>query len=164
MPSIDTRTAPEAMHPIVAAYPLAGPQAGHFAIDHYALRREATGLLVLAEHGGPLDRALSDTFVERLSRLCGHLREHFALEEEDGYLREVIAQRPGLLSRAASLQRQHATFLAEGATLAQQLLGARAPHDTIPRLVRLLEALRRHEFAEHDLFQQAFLDDLGSGD
>lgn len=165
MASIEARNTLGGRGPIGTAPPsAAAARVGHIVADHHALRREAAGLLVRAEHGGSLDRTLSDALVEGLSRLCERLREHFALEEEGGYLHEVVAERPELQSRAERLQRQHAILLGEGATLARHLLGAQAPHDTLARLVRLLEALRRHEIAEHDLFQEAFLDDLGGGD
>ena len=162
MPTIVFRNAVGATGSFATPHPCAA-RARLVANDH-VLRREATGLLVLAEHGLALDRTLSDALVERLERLCDHLREHFALEEEGGYLQEVIDRRPGLQSRVAGLRRQHAAFLGEGAALSHHLLGARVPHDALARVVRLLEALRRHEIAEHDLLQQAFLDDLGSGD
>ncbi|MFN8643409.1 MAG: hemerythrin domain-containing protein [Candidatus Binatia bacterium] len=149
---------------IAPAYAPSRTRVGDIADDHHQLRREAAALLVLAEHGGPLDRARSEVFVERLSHLAQHLREHFALEEAGGYLVEVVLQRPGLQTRVDSLQRQHATLLAEAESLTRDLLGAQPAHDALSRLVRLLEALRRHENGEHDLFQQAFSDDLGSGD
>lgn len=165
MASIQARSAVGAVRSVgTACAPAARARVGHIVADHQVLRREAAGLLVRAEHGGSLDRALSVALVADLSRLCEHLREHFALEEDDGYLHEVVGQRPDLQSRADRLQRQHGLLLAEGEALIRQLLGARVPHDTLARLVRLLEALRRHEIAEHDLFQEAFLDDLGSGD
>lgn len=165
MSSTVARSAAGAINPIAAAYPLpAAPRVGRIVADHHALRREATDLMVLAEHGREVDRPHGSVLAERLSRLCERLRLHFALEEEGGYLHEIVAHRPDLQPRVAALLREHAAMLTEGTALTRLLLGARVPLDVTPRLVRLLEALRRHEGAEHDVFQQAFLDDLGSGD
>jgi len=165
MSAIVARSAVGAINPIATAYPLpADRRVGRIVVDHHALRREATDLLVLAEHGRELDRPHSSVLAERLSRLCERLRQHFALEEEGGYLHEIVAHRPDLQPRVAALLREHAVMLAEGDALTRHLLGARAPLDVMPRLVRLLEALRGHEVGEHEIFQQAFLDDLGGGD
>lgn len=154
-----------AMHHIATAYPL--PQvldAGALSGEHDALRREAAELLSLAEHGWTLDRPMRDALVERLKRLCDRLREHFQHEEAGDYLHEVLVRRPSLQAQVARLQGQHALFLREGDALSRALLGERAPRDWPARVVRLLEGLRRHELAEVDLMQRAFLDDLGSGD
>lgn len=152
------------MTPIAAADP--APVVDYTAVhrEHAALRQEATDLLSLAEHGWTLDRRMRGELVERLARLCDHLRQHFRTEEAGGYLHDVLVRRPGLQMRVATLQRQHGAFLVEGDVLAAALLGERPPRDWPARLVRLLEGLRRHEVAEVDLMQQAFLDDLGSGD
>lgn len=140
------------------------PHVGVLTSEDDALRREAAELLSLAEHGWTLDRPMRDALVERLTRLCDRLREHFLQEEDGDYLHDVVVQRPGLQTRVAHLQRQHGTFLNEGDSLTRALLGERAPRDWPARVVRFLEGLRRHEIAEYDLLQEAFLDDLGSGD
>lgn len=137
---------------------------GHIVADHHALRRESSELLVLAEHARELDHAVRATLVERLGRLCERLRVHFALEEDGGYLSEVVVRRPGLQVRVVRLQRQHGTILAEGAALARLLLSMPPPHDARGRVIRLLESLREHELAEHDLLHEALVADLGGGD
>jgi hypothetical protein len=141
-----------------------GLRLGHIVADHHALRHEANDLLVLAEHGRELDHALRNALVERLGRLCERLRVHFALEEDGGYLREVLARRPGLGVHVARLEHEHEVMLAEGTALARQLLSAPPPRDVRVRIVCLLETLREHELAEHDLIQEALVVDLGGGD
>lgn len=155
--------APLAMPYISGGYPPSAVDAGLLDSEHELLRREAAELLLLAEHGWTLDRPMRDALVERLKRLCDRLREHFQHEEEGDYLHDVLVRRPGLQGQVARLQSQHGTFLSEGDALSRALLGERAPRDWPARVVRLLEGLRRHEIAEVDLMQRAFLDDLGSG-
>lgn len=137
---------------------------GHIVADHRALRRESSEILVLAEHGRELDHALRGTLVDRLGRLCERLRLHFALEEDGGYMTEVLVRRPGLQVHVTRLQQEHAVILAEGAALARLLLSMPPPRDARSRVVRLLEALRDHELAEHDLLHEALVVDLGGGD
>ncbi len=141
-----------------------GHRLGHIMADHHALRREADDLMVLAEHGRDLDHPLRTALVERLSRLGARLQVHFALEEEGGYLREVLARRPGLGVHVARLEHEHEVMLADAAVLSHQLLTVPPPYDVRARIVRLLETLREHELAEHDLIQEALVVDLGGGD
>jgi hypothetical protein len=82
---------------------MADPRIGRIVADHNALRREATELLVLAEHGREVDRALGSALVDRLSGLCERPRIHFALEEQGGYMRDVVIRRPGLWARVVGL-------------------------------------------------------------
>jgi hypothetical protein len=137
---------------------------GRIVADHHALRRESSELLVLAEHARELDHTLRTTLVERLGRLCERLRVHFALEEDGGYLSEVLVRRPGLRVHVTRLQRQHGTMLAEGTAIASLLLSMPPPRDVRVRVIRLLESLREHELAEHDLLHEALVADLGGGD
>ena len=134
-----------------------------------ALRPEMTPTLarMVAAHERNYKKPIKWFAVPQLFRYerqqKGRLREHFQHEEEGDYLHDVLVRRPGLQGQVARLQSQHGTFLSEGDALSRALLGERAPRDWPARVVRLLEGLRRHEIAEVDLMQRAFLDDLGSG-
>lgn len=133
---------------------------GRITVDHDALRREASELLVLAEHGLEIDVHLRTELVQRLGSLRQRLREHFAFEEEGGYLSDVLRRRPVLKEQIAALESQHASFLHEGAALTEELLSSPPPHGITARVVHLLESLRAHEIAEHELIDAA-LDDGG---
>jgi hypothetical protein len=131
--------------------------------DHHALRRESDELLVLVEHARDLDPALRKTLVERIGRLCEQLRLHFALEEDGGYMADVLVRRPGLYLHVTRLREEHAVILAAGSDLARLLLSEPPPSDARMRVIRLLESIRAHELGEHALLHDALVTDLGGG-
>jgi len=136
----------------------------HIAEDHRSLKREVDELVVVAEHEVSMDRVLAGRMAERLERLIHRLSQHFEIEEQGGYLFEVVERRPGLGSRVQVLFEEHTVILSSAHQLSREVLGEPAPHDVGQRIIAFIETLRRHELAEHDLIQQAFNEDLGSGD
>lgn len=105
--------------------------------------------------------------VSKLTELAMMLPEHFAHEEEGGYLRDALALAPQLSRRAETLEREHGE-------LTRQLEGARAEtrnaaasealwRDAGHGVRSLVEALKAHEHAENELVRQALTEDLGGG-
>lgn len=110
-----------------------------------------------------------DELRERLSHFRAHLIKHMAMEEEDGYMAEVLERRPSLASRVTLLQHQHRQIrrllddlhqLLEDMTADQLLLA----QDCGRRIDSLLDTIQRHEDAENDLVQFVFTEDLGTTD
>lgn len=95
------------------------------------------------------------------------LREHFAFEEEGGYLADVLEVAPRLSRRARRLEQSHAGFQARLERLLELARNATGAPDKWARarreLARFLASLREHEDAENTLVRQAF-NDLGRGD
>jgi len=132
--------------------------------QHHELRdflKEGTQILA-----DPLWAA--DDLFSLLAVLRRHMLEHFEHEEKGGYFREAILIRPQLAPQAEALLEQHADFVA----MIEELL-VMARTDNIPAAVRNDLETRwqqfniefcRHEAGEVDLLQDAFTEDLGTGD
>jgi iron-sulfur cluster repair protein YtfE (RIC family) len=100
-----------------------------------------------------------------IRELRDKLAQHFAQEEEGGYLEEAVGRFPQVALQAETLQRQHGTLL----KLANLMLADAETGDKAPAVWRKLQAdydpfakrLHAHEAAENVLLQRAFNEDLG---
>lgn len=106
---------------------------------------------------------------DRLGHFRAHMIKHMAMEEEGGYMAEVLERRPGLALRVGALQHQHRQVRRLLDDL-HQLLGEMAAdqlllaQDCGRRIDSLLDTIQRHEDAENDLVQFVFTEDLGTED
>jgi hypothetical protein len=94
-----------------------------------------------------------------LTNLGDYLRQHFAHEEEGGYLEEAIAHLPRLGPRADELMQQHGPLLCRLAKLEQRLHAARSAEAwqaLTKEFSGLAEALAAHEEAENAIMDEAF--------
>jgi hypothetical protein len=100
-----------------------------------------------------------------LDGLRGVLREHFQLEEEDGYMGAVLTLHPHLDRMVEHLHGQHRELLGG---LGSLLAEARAAPALTAQLRAKVEAwvgqVRRHERSENLLIQDAFNLDLAAED
>jgi hypothetical protein len=103
-------------------------------------------------------------FDQELGALLAVLRQHFAAEEEGGYMSEALRNRPDLGAQAERIRAQHQQILL--ALEAAVAASARATATTIleQTVVGLIQSLRDHESAERRLVEDAILQDLGVGD
>ena len=93
---------------------------------------------------------------ERARRLAAMAAEHFAHEEDGGYMADVIASCPWMARAADRLLREHA-FMRE-----ELMVMCEAPHTlTRARLMALLDLLSRHEREENAMVQELWLQDMG---
>lgn len=103
--------------------------------------------------------------VERaLDRLQERVSRHFALEEEGGYMSEVLKSHPHLDSEVNQLHAEHREMRVD---LADLLAKARSRLDRV--IVRdifqeWLHRQQRHEARENRLFQLAMNTDIGNKD
>ena len=95
-----------------------------------------------------------------LAELSTLLQQHFAREEEGGYMAEVVASRPSWSDRIARLGREHAT-LSSGLREIVHHLG---PTHSPSGLREWSKAMRAHERAESEILQSAWYTDRGAGD
>lgn len=124
--------------------------------EHAALRNEIGVIRRLIEDADP-----RSMLIQRLTVMCDLLERHVALEEQDGYLDGVVAQRPELEASVGALRREHAALVAASA----RLRGVLAAVAALPlEVLRLLEQVGRHELAEHELVRHAVVDDRAAGD
>lgn len=105
----------------------------------------------------------------RLGHFRAHLIKHMAMEEEDGYMAEVLERRPSLAPRVTRLQYQHRQVRRMLDDLQQLLEDMKADQlllaqDCGRRIDSLLDTIQRHEDAENDLVQFVFTADLGTTD
>jgi len=134
--------------------------------QHQLLRADLSCLRTAAspETNPTPDAELRVVLRQGLARLQEKLRQHFAFEEEGGFLEPVITARPGLSRTVFRLLRQHAEIIVElehlesGFDTAASLVQVRAS------VLRIIEVVDKHEVEETDLLQQALLEDLGVGD
>jgi hypothetical protein len=106
---------------------------------------------------------MRDVLARALGALESALRSHFAFEEQGGYMREVVAARPALARKAATLRDQHAALRER----VQQLLARTKDGHLEPlqrEIVELVVDARAHEDAERDLVEGALEDDLAAAD
>ena len=106
---------------------------------------------------------------EAVRCLREHLRNHFAQEEEGGFLEEAITRMPRLAAAAAAIMKQHPDLLAELDELADNLREMRATGDI--SAVAWQQARRdyecfavhmqAHERSENAVVQDGYNEDLG---
>jgi iron-sulfur cluster repair protein YtfE (RIC family) len=102
---------------------------------------------------------------ECFRRLVEHLKKHMALEEAEGYLREVRAQRPALAPEIDRLQHEHDEL---GRLMDQVLrsLDELRPEDNLlirsscVRIATLLSYVEQHEEEEQRLVLHVYSQDL----
>ena len=136
--------------------------------QHFALRQQIRALEeVFAEPDGAAEEYARKTQA-LLEGFDSALRDHFAVEEEGGYLADILKVAPRLSRRAAHLEQNHKEFSERlESLLALARYAVEAPDDwerVRTGLEGFLQALRAHEDKENELVHEAFLDDLGSGD
>jgi hypothetical protein len=98
-----------------------------------------------------------------------HLERLMEIEEEGGYMREILDRKPNLSDEVKALRADHEQFraalaelmprAAQGATLDQAGLD-----NLCRRLESLLDHVDRHDHREIDLFQEGLVGEEGSGD
>jgi hypothetical protein len=116
-----------------------------------------------------VERAAEAELLERLlAELEDELVRHFAAEEQEGGLFDVLLGASTATARAvARLRGEHAWFLLELARALGALAGR--PADSLParlgsRVRMMCARLRDHERAEQALWQEALERDLGAVD
>lgn len=104
----------------------------------------------------------------RLQQIRQLLADHFATEEEGGYLASALSVAPQFARRAEELQLQHREFLQQLDELIVRLTSSPAQFPTWSDACREFEAflvsLREHEHAENEIVQSAFERDAGTAD
>ena len=98
-----------------------------------------------------------------LGEVTDLIQTHFRMEEESGFFRDIVLQRPDLDCRASKLQKQHTGLLATFESLLTAS-GEASPEDLGPRVLVALDALQAHESAEIHLMQDSALVDIGALD
>ena len=105
----------------------------------------------------------------RFEEYFGRLHRHFEMEEQGGYLTEVLQLRPTLSAAVALVQQEHEE-LSELFQDVQSAVRELAPTDNLvlrdccERVKQLLAWIERHEEHENHIVLYAFTQDLAAGD
>ncbi len=138
--------------------------------EHRKLKREIEILKLR------LDAPLQDSPAKWMAHCVDHLREfetllnkNMDMQETEGFLIIVRERRPTLEARVDTLQAEHGTIRRQCAELRDEFKKHADPTpDEINRVRemagKLLDVLRLHELEENKLVQEAFTQDLGTGD
>lgn len=140
-------------------------------LEHQVLDHVKQALRVILDWDAPevsLPRKLS-SLKFTLKSFSRHLERVMSIEEEGGYLADVVASRPNLESRIISLNRDHLRFrtrVRQISTRLESLTGWQEDQfaGLCMEIHELLGALDRHDAKEIDVLQESLLtDDGGEG-
>jgi len=102
---------------------------------------------------------------ESLHMLRNHLGDHFAQEEQGGFLEEAMTRVPRLSSAVRSIVAQHPALLTELDRVIEELGIVTAGADSWPRAIHAFEAfaahMAAHERSENTVVQEGYNEDLG---
>jgi len=126
---------------------------------------------ILAE----LDTALANRdrqpkeVIRLLTELPVHLEAHFAFEEAGRFFDEGMLRAPHLQTKADKILSEHAPLVEAAKSLAAHAAGEEPGSPdwwerVRERYLALKNDLTRHEHAENDLVQEAYVQDLGARD
>jgi hypothetical protein len=112
-----------------------------------------------------LERKLSSVRFTMHS-FCRHLERIMQLEEDGGYLNDVVEQKPNLADKAASLAHEHAGFRGALCELAPAMDRVTADDacrfaELCRRWTELLDRIDAHDQKETELLQAACCDEEG---
>ncbi|MDX9753604.1 MAG: hemerythrin domain-containing protein [bacterium] len=103
-----------------------------------------------------------------VSELRSHLKEHFKIEEEGGFMTPVLEERPQAESVVLHLKKEHEEILDQCDDIIQTLTsGSTSPEKlegVCETIKNLIQQLGSHEKQEDDLIQTVFVDEIGTKD
>jgi len=106
---------------------------------------------------------------EAFKEFHARMLRHFELEEDGGYLSQVLEARPTLSDRIGLLESEHRQIQMLIENLHPALAACRSDdrllvHDCCIRIQVLLNCIRDHEAKENELVSQTHSTDLGAAD
>ncbi|MBI3949695.1 MAG: hemerythrin domain-containing protein [Acidobacteria bacterium] len=139
--------------------------------EHEVERGIVRQLELLVEEGGLVgqESEWGRRMCDELSAFRRHLQRHFALEEEGGFMLEVVARMPQASEQVEKLRQEHgetlkvidelihdSSLLAYGTSLSLAELRN--------RILEVFSTIRRHEAEENELIQQIFYQEVSVAD
>lgn len=108
-------------------------------------------------------------FVWCLRDFQNALLKHFDLEEDGGFMTDLVAISPGCAARVAILKQEHEDIIPRLNELTEELKGMTSKQPVeleriTTGIIDLFELLERHEAAERELIQDVYFQDIGVGD
>jgi len=105
-------------------------------------------------------------FIKLLRKFNTSMLNHFDLEEDGGYLAEIIAEAPHTFKEVKNLEAEHEQFICDlsGIILVLKQMESFSPKklkDCKEKLSILISSLREHEKTENALVQSTYSTDIG---
>lgn len=137
---------------------------GHVLAEHHDLFcRLSSARTAFREQ--PPSTATATEVRDSLRGLRDHLAEHFAKEEQGGFLEESVARMPRLGCAVAAIMKQHPVLLAELDKVLVALSSSGDQADSWRQAGRDFEAfathMLAHERSENAVLQEGYNEDLG---
>lgn len=137
------------------------------AVESLAKNLSAAHAKLLADVGVVeklITQADAATLRSRLEQLRADLTEHFRLEEHGGYLESVRARDPNAGPAIAKLHEEHVTLAKSLDKLVRDAASGHSAHAMRDGVMAWIGRLRRHEFQENTMAQDAFNVDVSGED
>lgn len=138
---------------------------GHVLGEHRELHAAIAAVRCLLEKGAVSPDACSDDLVAALNSLRHHLADHFAKEEQGGFLEESVARVPRLSKAVAGIMADHPRLLAEIDALIESIPTTAMPPEAWRScgvgFDRFAGHLVAHERNENSVVQEGYNEDLG---
>jgi uncharacterized protein (UPF0335 family) len=108
-------------------------------------------------------------FIWKVRDFQNELRKHFDLEEDGGFMEDVVSKAPRFTPRVRALEDDHAEALTLLDTITSNLKGMDGFDPEVWTGVKdsisaLFDSLEEHEAAERDLILEVYYQDIGVGD
>jgi iron-sulfur cluster repair protein YtfE (RIC family) len=144
--------------------------------EHEEIKRAVESVKEVFSHLKSAETETADVYVpsqklaSALRDFQSHLLQHFALEEQNGYLMEAADEAPQYAQRLEELQLQHGEMLGRITDLRRRVRSntGTEPAEVWSQMSATFESflgeLNRHETAENEIVQQAFDEDTGAAD
>ncbi|MFQ5637511.1 MAG: hemerythrin domain-containing protein [bacterium] len=105
-------------------------------------------------------------FMWRLRDFRNHLLKHFDLEEEGGFMNEILTEKPEAMGQVKRLEAEHDDILASLDTILRDLKIMQKKEieklqDIRKRVVTLISSIQAHESAENELIQSVYYREYG---
>ncbi|MCS6806921.1 MAG: hemerythrin domain-containing protein [Acidobacteriota bacterium] len=131
--------------------------------EHEIVREIIWQLERLVEEGGLVGQNVEWTqrLCNELSAFYNHLERHFALEERDGYMLDVVAMQPEVSGQVEALRQQHEQLLRMVKELIRDgdMMASGLDVSVVElrqRVQQVLSLIRQHETDENALIQRVF--------
>jgi hemerythrin-like domain-containing protein len=108
-------------------------------------------------------------FMWKVRDFQNELTKHFDLEEDGGFMEDVISRAPRFAPQIKTLEEEHtdAVKRLDGITATLKQLSAfdgQAWSEITDEIMKLFDSLEDHEAAERDLILEVYFQDIGVGD
>ncbi len=139
--------------------------------EHEAIKTEMDKLREMIATS-PAQEAFAEWKLELLMLLRdfeSDLQKHFDLEEEGGFMKDVLDKAPQKWHAVSQLKTEHEAINEEMSNILKELKAAENAKDLKVDYVRdklneVLDLIVAHEMAENDLLNSTYLQDDGMGD